>query len=816
MIPRDNVKNRLDNSTPPREDVGVVEPGIDSDRVIVAATLAGNDWPVLALDHGTKTPAHGHSDRPNHGDYWLTTPEAAASAALDYQRTLYDRGKSFPDPNFGVVTGVSLGADHLALVALDVDGGTEALAELLREAGPEAEEWARDTVRVSHGDPGRCHLYGLLDARQGAMLRTLPHLGDGLEFRGLGGYIVAPGSLHPDGRTYEITGGELIVNDGGQPDHGIYDGLEDDDCNTMSARWRVPREVPLALLRVLIDRGAAGVDDRDGEDDVKIKEAPGDLEELPPEPSDHRCGSGALEARLDGAVVKVRTAPPGTGNDRLNKSARVCGALVAAYSEELAGRDKEIREELVSAFLARPTVESKGSREREARSTIRSGWESGAHDWAEILADRNGEIRRSAPDPLLRSPRSAGTHDDDEEVLAVADPTAMTEPQDEDGEPAGETAAGVHVAEGPRVIPCKLYGVIGHDPLACPDCLAARERAREIYRDRRAVASGLPGVDTLMMPGGAAILDAPACPVPVWGRGSRVLWAEGESLILLGAAGLGKTTLAQQLALGRCGAPGFADLLGLPVAPDGRRVLYLAMDRPRQAQRSMARMVGEDLRGLLDSRLRIWAGPPPVTLTDHPERLAEMCEQAGAGTVVVDSLKDTGSVVDDEGGTGWNRARQLALAAGVEVLELQHPRKLPEGQTMPRLEDSYGSTWITAGAGSVLALGGRAGDRVVKLEHLKQPAEAWGPAEMAHDHVGGRSHVVERVDLVAHAAASGPVTVAVAAQLLTGTTEPARRDKEAARRKLNELTDRGLMVQLSTAQGRKSPATWGAAVSGAR
>jgi replicative DNA helicase len=53
--------------------------------------------------------------------------------------------------------------------------------------------------------------------------------------------------------------------------------------------------------------------------------------------------------------------------------------------------------------------------------------------------------------------------------------------------------------------------------------------------------------------GGDFILDTPADPSPIWGEGEEVLLADGEALIIAGPQGLGKTTLAQQLLLGRAG-----------------------------------------------------------------------------------------------------------------------------------------------------------------------------------------------------------------------------------------------------------------------
>jgi hypothetical protein len=56
------------------------------------------------------------------------------------------------------------------------------------------------------------------------------------------------------------------------------------------------------------------------------------------------------------------------------------------------------------------------------------------------------------------------------------------------------------------------------------------------------------------VPGGSFILDTDATPVPLWGQDDQVWWSDGEGLIIAGAQGLGKTTLAQQVVLGRCGS----------------------------------------------------------------------------------------------------------------------------------------------------------------------------------------------------------------------------------------------------------------------
>lgn len=307
-------------------------------------------------------------------------------------------------------------------------------------------------------------------------------------------------------------------------------------------------------------------------------------------------------------------------------------------------------------------------------------------------------------------------------------------------------------------------------------------------------------------PGGSFVLDAPPMPPAVWGAGEAVAWAQGEALMLCGPAGVGKTTVAVQIIAGRLGL-GDGELFGLPIRP-GRRVLYLAMDRPPQISRAMARLFTEFDRRALDEKLVVWKGPPPRDMAKNPEILAKMCDLAKADTVVIDSLKDAATKLsDDETGGGYNRARQRALVEGVEVLELHHQRKAGGDNKRPsKLDDVYGSTWLTAGAGSVLLLWGEAGDPVVELIHLKQPAEPLGPWMVAHDHDRGRSRVQHQPDvltLVRNQRQFG-MTVRLLATTLYMTDKPSRNDIERARRKLQRLERDGLVKAVAGHKGGKA------------
>lgn len=309
-------------------------------------------------------------------------------------------------------------------------------------------------------------------------------------------------------------------------------------------------------------------------------------------------------------------------------------------------------------------------------------------------------------------------------------------------------------------------------------------------------------LSSYLIDGAAWLLELPESPPAVWGAGDQVLWAQGEALMIAGSPGVGKTTLGGQLVRGRLGLT--PRVLDLPVA-EGHTVLYLAMDRPQQIGRRMRQQFTEnELRTLVGTgRLVIGNGPPPQDLAKHPDLLPELCRKAGADTLVVDSVKDAAiGLTDDEVGAGYNRARQLAVTAGVQVLELHHlVKRGADGKPPQTLADVYGSAWLTAGAGSVLLLHGDAGDPIVRAVHLKQPAEPWGPAELAHDHRTGVTTVHGRVELLELLAITKVQTARSAAVALFAVEKPSTAETERARRKLEQLVRDGKAAKRPTKDG---------------
>lgn len=320
------------------------------------------------------------------------------------------------------------------------------------------------------------------------------------------------------------------------------------------------------------------------------------------------------------------------------------------------------------------------------------------------------------------------------------------------------------------------------------------------------------------VPGGSFILDRPDTVPAVWGEGDQILWAEGEALIIAGPPGVGKTTVGQQVLLAAIGVRSHA--LGLAVRP-AKRVLYLASDRPQQAARSMARMVTVEHRDLLNTHLTFWPGPPPKDFIKDPGILLRLCRQADADMVCLDSLKDmAGELASEEGGQAINSAIQRTLVEGIEVLALHHHRKQGGGKDSGReptsLDELYGSTWITAGAGSVVSLWGAAGDPIVAFKHLKQPSSECGPWRLKHDHPNGVTevwHEVDVLDILAHA--NGALTAQqLACQIYSPDKgKPSASEVEKARRRLDVLVEKGLAHKIANGGGRGSQAGYVAAFS---
>lgn len=347
--------------------------------------------------------------------------------------------------------------------------------------------------------------------------------------------------------------------------------------------------------------------------------------------------------------------------------------------------------------------------------------------------------------------------------------------------------------------------------------LRVSDRARQLFRAEQRDAALRSGMTRAPIDGASFILDGPPEQEPLWGLGDKVLWAEGEGLLIVGPQGVGKSTTAQAIVLRRAGITD-DELWGFPVEPEDQRTLYLAMDRPDQIRRSLRRMVTENDRGRLKERLAVWRGPLPFDPLADSSALADwILREYGSdiGSVIVDSYKDLApGLVGDEVGARLNLAMQEVIARGIQWLGLHHQRKATGENKRPNtLADVYGSVWLTAGVGSVVLLWGEPGGSAVEAIHLKQPLSPVGPLSIGHDHATGASDATEPIakalDFVARAAAAG-VTEAQVATELYGSADLWQRRR--AKRLLEKLAaDYGLRFEpggKGGSGGGGQPARW--------
>ncbi|MCC9187053.1 AAA family ATPase, partial [Mycolicibacterium mageritense] len=336
--------------------------------------------------------------------------------------------------------------------------------------------------------------------------------------------------------------------------------------------------------------------------------------------------------------------------------------------------------------------------------------------------------------------------------------------------------------------------------------LRVRDAARERYNAERARQRLMVNAERAVS--GLAFLTDNADTATLWGRDQHVLWARGEGLMIVGPQGVGKSTVVQQLVLARLGlAAPEPELFGYPVVTDERPILYLAMDRPPQIRRSLARMVDTNdpaKAAVLRERLIVWTGPLPFDAAEAPDVFAEWVALHGRrpGMVVVDSLKDLASgLAKDDVGAGVNAAMQRVLADGTEFVSLHHQRKPAIGNPKPdKLADVYGNSWLTAGQGSIVLLWGEAGGATVELSHLKQPQERVGPLIVNHTRTTGTSAAADPTERLKEIARTAGIDGFTLPDAVRGLYNVGNGDdgwtalKSKTRRKLDKLTAEGYVT----------------------
>jgi hypothetical protein len=121
------------------------------------------------------------------------TRAGVKDATID-KRTVIEWWKRWPTANIGIATGMVSG-----LLVLDIDprhGGDDSLDALIDQHGP-----LPDTVEVTTGGSGRHIYFRHPDGHH--VENSNGSLGQGLDVRSEGGYVVAPPSIHQSGGRYE-------------------------------------------------------------------------------------------------------------------------------------------------------------------------------------------------------------------------------------------------------------------------------------------------------------------------------------------------------------------------------------------------------------------------------------------------------------------------------------------------------------------------------------------------------------------------------------------------------------------------------------
>ncbi|HEU5223576.1 MAG TPA: bifunctional DNA primase/polymerase [Candidatus Lumbricidophila sp.] len=275
-----------------------------------------------------------------------------------------------------------------------------------------------------------------------------------------------------------------------------------------------------------------------------------------------------------------------------------------------------------------------------------------------------------------------------------------------------------------------------------------RTFAARVLREERMAKYG----DTASLDGDSFMFGDVAVDVPIWGDGDDLLWSEGGGVMIASDQGLGKSLTAQQVIAARIGV-GPQSLLGLSVHPlvDDKLVVYLALDRPRQIARSMARLFTTDSeRETAKDRLRIWTKPVPIDILGDPFAFADWLQDtfgSNIGDLVIDSVKDLtpANLSNGEVGQALDMAWKECRARGMSTMLLHHERKASGDESrsnrQPSLDHIYGSVWLTSGMDSVLHIQGKQGENYVRYTHLKSILNMLDPIDAIHDQENGRTDV---------------------------------------------------------------------------
>ncbi|TYL92730.1 hypothetical protein FXB40_23860 [Bradyrhizobium rifense] len=240
------------------------------------------------------------------------TPRGVKDATKD-RKVIKQWWTESPDANIGIATG-----QISNLVVVDVDGkeGKKSLAQLFKKHGK-----LPRTPKVTTGNG--VHYY--LRPGDKSVPNSVGRLGKGIDIRGDGGYVVAPGSVHRSGKLYKFFPGR--------------------DLNDIEIA-RIPKSLRKAILT------------REPSPPVLL---------LPIPPSKSGRAKAYIRSALNRELERLGKAPVHQRNDTLNRCAFKVGQLLP-YG--LLDRTKIIRD------LAR-AAEAIGLEDTEIGATIESGLNAG-------------------------------------------------------------------------------------------------------------------------------------------------------------------------------------------------------------------------------------------------------------------------------------------------------------------------------------------------------------------------------------------------------------------------------------------------------
>ena len=273
-----------------------------ADLPFAAHSYAERGWPVLPVEPRGKRPL---SRLVRHG---------LCNATTDHD-TIDDWWAAEPEANVGVATG-------FAFDAIDIDGpeGHVALVCEMPEGTPTPEmPMGVPTIVGPTADTGRgWHCYVAVTGR-GNRAGVVPHV----DWRGRGGYVVSPPSVHPSGDVYRWHCGPH------DPDFGAEAAI---------------RPAPAWVLELLDRR-------------------PGEMRPWPGPLTRAERTSAYAKAAIESEVGRVTLAPVGQRNETLNRAAFSLGQLVAGGKADF----DDVANALLRAaeLIALPAT--------EARRTIASG-----------------------------------------------------------------------------------------------------------------------------------------------------------------------------------------------------------------------------------------------------------------------------------------------------------------------------------------------------------------------------------------------------------------------------------------------------------